>query len=290
MKAWNFRAMGTAVRVLTEGGSDVPTVPAVRAIVRTFEREERRFSRFRWDSELSLVNAAEGRWVSISPSFRSVMRVALDAAASTGGLFDPTVLDAMEAVGYDRTFDDVLAGARGALHPTSPCGRWRDVMLEDDLLRLPPGVGLDLGGLVKGWTADEAATRAVDTGLPWVLVNAGGDLRIAGDAPGIDIAVEDPDDPAGELGRLSVREGGVATSSTRSRSWGAGLHHVIDPRTGSPSATDLVQVTVTAPACAEAEILAKAVLLRGSSAAGEAAVSVTSGGRVLVTVPTEEAA
>ena len=200
MRGWSFRAMGTSVRVLTQAGTDVPFSSAVRAIVRTFEREERRFSRFRADSELSLVDAAEGRWVRISPPFCSVMRVALDAAASTGGFFDPTVLGAMVAVGYDCTFDDVLAGARGALHPTSPCGRWRDVVLEDELLRLPLGVGLDLGGLVKGSTADKAATRAVDAGLPWVLVNAGGDLRIAGDAPRIDIAVEDPDDPAGELG------------------------------------------------------------------------------------------
>lgn len=290
MNAWSFRAMGTSVRVLTEGGSAASTGPAFGAIVRTFEREDRRFSRFRGDSELSLVNAAEGRWVRISTPFRSVMRLALDAAASTGGLFDPTVLGAMEAVGYDRTFDEVLAGARGASHPTRPCGRWRDVVLEDELLRLPPGVGLDLGGLVKGWAADRAATRAVDAGLPWVLVNAGGDLRIAGDAPPIDVAVEDPDDPASEVGRLSIREGGVATSSTRSRAWGDGLHHVIDPRTGSPAATDLVQVTVTAPTCAEAEIRAKAVLLRGSAASGEAAVTVTSGGRVLVTVPTPEAA
>jgi thiamine biosynthesis lipoprotein len=290
VRAWRFRAMGTSVRVLTEGGSAVPTGPAGRAIVGTFEREERRFSRFRGDSELSLVNAAAGRPVRISSSFRSVMRLALDAAASTDGLFDPTVLGAMDAIGYDRDFDEVLAGARGVLHPSSPCGRWRDVFLEDDLLRLPVGVGLDLGGLVKGWAADVAAERAVEAGLPWVLVNAGGDLRIAGDAPRIDVAVEDPDDPESELGRLSVREGGVATSSTRSRSWGDGLHHVIDPRTGSPAATDLVQVTVTAPTCAEAEVLAKAVLLRDSGSAGEAAVTVTTRGRVLVTVPMEEAA
>lgn len=281
--------MGTSVRVLTEGACALATGPAARAIVGTFEREERRFSRFRGDSELSLVNAA-GRPVRISASFRSVMRLALDAAASTEGLFDPTVLGAMEAIGYDRDFDEVLAGARGVLHPTSPCGRWRDVVLKDDLLRLPAGVGLDLGGLVKGWAADAAAVRAVDAGLPWVLVNAGGDLRIAGDAPRIDIAVEDPDDPQNELGRLSVREGGVATSSTRSRSWGDGLHHVIDPRTGSPSTTDLVQVTVTAPTCAEAEVRATAALLRGSASSGEAAVAVSSRGRVLVTVPIEEAA
>lgn len=87
-----------------------------------------------------------------------------------------------------------------------------------------------------------------------------------------------------------MREGGVATSSTRTRAWGDGLHHVIDPTTGSSAATDLVQVTVTAPTCAQAEILSKADLLRGSRAAGGAAVSVTSEGRVLVTAPIEGAA
>ena len=67
MRRWSFRAMGTSVRILTEAGTDVPFSSAVRAIVRTFERGERRFSRFRGDSELSLVNAAEGRWVPTRP-------------------------------------------------------------------------------------------------------------------------------------------------------------------------------------------------------------------------------
>ncbi|HEX6580936.1 MAG TPA: FAD:protein FMN transferase [Actinomycetota bacterium] len=291
MRSWSFRAMGTTVRVLTSDDAPTDVVSAsARRILRTFEREEGRFSRFRSDSELSLVNAAAGRSMRVSIPFASVVRSALDAAASTEGLFDPTVLGAMDAIGYDRDFDELLAGARGALHPIHPCGRWRDVTLEDDHLTLPAGVGLDLGGLVKGWTADLAAIRGVDLGLRWVLVNAGGDLRIAGDAPRIDIAIEDPDDPRTELGRLWVRGGGAATSSTRSRSWGDGFHHVIDPRTGQPSMTDLVQVTVVATTCAEAEIRATEVLVRGSDAAGEAAVSVTSSGHVLLTVPIEEAA
>jgi thiamine biosynthesis lipoprotein len=283
--------MGTSIRVLTDARALESAVSSAAAAVRrTFEREERRFSRFRADSELSLVNAADGRPVRVSATFGSVTRLALDAARSTAGLFDPTVLGAMEAIGYDRDFDDVLAGARGVLHPTGPCGRWREVRLDDDVVRLPVGVGLDLGGLAKGWTADGAAVRAVDAGLPWVLVNAGGDLRIAGDAPKIAIAVEDPDDPCIELGRLSIREGGVATSTVRRRSWGPGLHHVIDPRTAAPSETDLLQVTVTASTCAEAEVRATEVLLRGSKAAGRAAVAVSAGGDMLVTVPIEVAA
>ncbi|MDP9119048.1 MAG: FAD:protein FMN transferase [Actinomycetota bacterium] len=291
MNGWSFRAMGTTVRVLTDERATAFAVSSAGEAIRlTFEREERRFSRFRADSELSRVNSAAGRPIRVSPTFASVMRLALDSAAATDGLFDPTVLGALKAAGYDRDFDELLAGARGALHPATTSGRWRDVILEDDLLALPRGAGVDLGGLVKGWTADTAASRALGAGLPWVLVNAGGDLRIMGDAPPVSVAIEDPDDPSVELGRLMVREGGVATSSIRSRSWGAGLHHVIDPRTGAPSETDVIQVTVAASTCADAEVRAKAGLLRGSSAADGSAVTVSSGGHVFVSVPMEEAA
>jgi FAD:protein FMN transferase len=291
VNTWTFRAMGTSIHILTDDSCAPRTVCAAATVIRrTFEREELRFSRFRAESELSRINAAPGRSIVLSPSFGTVMRLALDAARSTGGSFDPTVLYAMEAIGYDRDFDEVLAGARGVLRPAIPCGRWRDVTLEDDVLRVPAGVGIDLGGIAKGWTADLAASRAHDAGLPWVLVNAGGDLRIVGDAPTIDVAIEDPDDRGTKLGRLSIREGGLATSSIRSRSWGPGLHHVIDPRTGAPAQTDLLQVTVMAPTCAEAEVAATAALLVGTAAATRAAVAVTDDGRVLVGVPIEEAA
>ena len=94
-----------------------------------------------------------------------------------------------------------------------------------------------------------------------------------------------------ELGRLSIREGGLATLSIRSRIVGGpGLHHVIDPRTGAPAKTDLLQVTVTAPTCAQAEVRATAALLAGSAAKEQRAVAVTDDGRVLVGVPIEEAA
>lgn len=291
MNTWTFRAMGASIRILTDDGSAPRTVRSADGVIRrTFEREEIRFSRFHAESELSRVNAASGRSITLSPSFSAVMRLALEAARSTGGSFDPTVLFAMKAIGYDRDFDEVLAGARGMLRPAVPCGRWRDVTLDDDVLVVPAGVGIDLGGIAKGWTADLAATRALETGLRWVLVNAGGDLRIVGDAPAIDVAIEDPEDRAAEIGRLSIREGGLATSSIRSRSWGPGIHHVIDPRTGASAETDLLQVTVTAPTCAEAEVRATTALLAGSATTEETAVAVTDDGRVLVGVPIEEAA
>ncbi len=286
----DFRAMGTAIHLLGPAG-DPSFRRAAARVERRFAREERRFSRFRGDSELTRVNRAAGSATRVSRPFAEVLRMALEAAAATDGLFDPTVHDALVAAGYDRDFDEVLAGARGALHPAVPCGRWPEVEVDGCLVRPPADVHLDLGGIAKGWTVDRAAEDALAAGLPWALVNAGGDLRIAGSAPALDVAVEDPEHPEEALVRLRLSVGAVATSSVAKRSWGPGHHHVIDPRTGAPAATELLQASVWAPTCAEAEVLATRALLQGRSAAASLpCVLVTDDGDVLVAMPTEEAA
>ncbi|MGZ8629484.1 MAG: FAD:protein FMN transferase [Actinomycetota bacterium] len=240
---------------------------AARLVTDTFHVEEARYSRFRADSELSRINATAGSWTTVSSGFAALLRFALERAAATVGLFDPTVLRAMEAAGYDRDLDEVIEAARGALRPPVACGRWREIELGTHAVRLPHDVGIDLGGVAKGWTADLAAERALGAGLPWLLVSAGGDLRIMGDPPSLEIAVEDPDEPDRSLATLRLSTGAIATSSTRRRSWGPGLHHVIDPRTGAPSATGVVQATVWAPTCAEAEIASTVALLEGTTGA-----------------------
>ena len=286
----DFRAMGTAVHLL--GPAEDPAFRRAAARVeRRFAREERRFSRFREDSELTRLNRSSGSAVRVSRPFAEVLDLALAAADSSGGLFDPTVHDALVAAGYDRDFDEVLAGARGALHPATPCGRWAEVVLDGSLVRLPKGVHLDLGGLAKGWTVDRAAEDALAAGLPWALVNAGGDLRVAGAAPVLDVGVEDPERPADELVRLRLSAGAIATSSVVKRSWGPAQHHVIDPRTGAPAQTELLQASVWAPTCAEAEVLATQALLQGRSAAASlSCVLVADDGDVLVAMPAADPA
>jgi thiamine biosynthesis lipoprotein len=262
-----FRAMGTQISTVFPGTtSDRAVMIAFDRVAKIFAEEDRRFSRFRDDSELIAVNAASGRWTSVSADFELLLRFALRQAERTGGLFDPTVLHAVIAAGYDRDYDEVLAGARGALHPPHPCGRWVEIDLRPGRLHLPAGVGLDLGGVAKGWTADLAAEAAVDSGLHWAVVSAGGDLRIAGDTTGIDVAIEDPWVATEEVARLRLTRGALASSSTTRRAWGPGLHHVIDPRTGAPSDAAALQATVWASTCAEAETLATWAILTGPAA------------------------
>ena len=281
-----FRAMGTSVTMLAPWMSVGEHERACRRVEAIFSVEEERFSRFRGTSELTRVNRAAGTWTPVSARFEELARLALSQAERTQGLFDPTVLGAVIAAGYDRDFDEVLAGARVALQPAPACGRWADVEVKEGAIRLPAGIGLDLGGIAKGFTSDIAAEAVVTEGLPWVLVSAGGDLRLFGDAPAIDVGIEEPLDPQTSSARVALREGALATSSVVARAWGDGLHHVIDPRTGVPSLTDALQATVWAPTCAEAEVLATWALLSGSDAAATYPCAIaTVDGRLLMSFP-----
>jgi thiamine biosynthesis lipoprotein len=286
-----FRAMGTQVTCIGPAG-DPAFDTAVRSVVQAFEREERRASRFRSDSELSRVNASAGSWVAVSEPFAALVAIALAAWERTNGRFDPTLLGALVDAGYDRDFDELLAGARAELRPIDPAGRAGEVRLEHGRLHLPDGVGLDLGGLAKGWTVDLAARAALERGLPWILINAGGDLLLAGVPPedAILIAVEDPETTGQDLGRIELRGGALATSSVTRRAWGPGLHHLIDPTTGAPSAGPVVQATVWAATCTEAEISSKDALLQGEPFLDRApGLLVLRDGRVVTNLEASEA-
>ena len=284
-----FRSMGTDVELI--GPAADAAFGLASAVVRsTFTREDRRFSRFRAESELSHVNRRVGTPTPISDAFATVVALALEGAKRTRGLFDPTLLDAVIAAGYDRDFDELLAGARIAARPGRPGGRWREIELGDRMLCLPGDLGLDLGGIAKGWTVDRAAEAAFEAGLPWALVNAGGDLRIVGDAPpDLEVAIEDPEGASGDLGRLRLGTGALATSSITRRAWAPGLHHLIDPGTGAPSDGDVLQATVWATTCAEAEVSSTAAALQGETFLElGAGLLVCRDGRILTNLTTTE--
>jgi thiamine biosynthesis lipoprotein len=124
--------------------------------------------------------------------------------------------------------------------------------------RLRPGTQIDLGGIAKGWLADRLAEEMGGN----ALANLGGDLRACGEGP------QGQGWPVG-IGGVTVLlwDAAAATSGTLKRSWGSGLHHLIDPRSGRPAASDLQEVSVLAPSCSDAEVYAKTALLLGSTAA-----------------------
>ncbi|MBV9942785.1 MAG: FAD:protein FMN transferase, partial [Solirubrobacterales bacterium] len=128
----------------------------------------------------------------------------------------------------------------------------------------------DPGGIAKGVFADELAVQLAR--YEAVVVDCGGDLRLGGtEAPARQVHVASPFDDA-ILHTFVLRSSAVATSGIGKRSWvgvdGGVAHHLLDPRTGRPAFTGVVQVTALAPSASEAETLSKAALLRGPAQAG----------------------
>ncbi len=263
-------------RDLQAMNSDIELVGAGEGVERRLQRAERwlaayenRYSRFRLLSELTRLNAAAGRTVRVSLGLLQLVDLSLQLANRSGGLFDPTVLRDLEASGYDRSFE-LIAPASVRSKERGSSG-WRDIRVDHDArtVTLPAGTGIDLGGIGKGWAVDRMATIL---GTP-CLVNGGGDVFAAGRPPGKPawrVGVADPFRPEQDLIVLSVSDRGVATSSTVKRRWRVGdavLHHLIDPRTGRPSTSDAVQVTVVTSSAALADYHAKVALLQGADAA-----------------------
>lgn len=263
---------------------------------------ERRWSRFRPDSLVSRLNAADGEPVRVDTETRDLLRTAVEAWHLTDGRFDPTVLDALEVAGYVRSHE-LLAPPRHPWAPVAPslAGEgpqdraahrrhrdadprsselvatrrqppWPEAITFDDVAgtaALAPGARLDLGGIGKGRIADLVAERMLAAGAAGALVDLGGDVVVAGEGPDAGawaVAVEDPCEPERSLATVVLADGAVATSATTRRRWhhdGVDQHHLIDPATGQPSATDVAAATVVAGEATWAEVLAKAAVIAG---------------------------
>lgn len=273
MSEGRFRAMGTDCHVLVHApaGVDAELVELARSRV---ELLEQCWSRFRPDSELSLLNARAGTGpVDVSEDLLRLVERMRAAWLLSDGLFDPTVITSMTSLGYDADFATVAARPVASIDDVvlAAAPGMSGVRIEGSTVALPAGVGLDPGAIGKGLAADLIATELHAAGAQGVLVNLGGDVSVAGTVPeawaiGIEDERRASDDPERTLRILEFPEGtdrvGVATSTTLKRRWAQGRrHHVIDPRTGTMSSSDLVQATVVASTAWEAEVMATTALL-----------------------------
>jgi FAD:protein FMN transferase len=236
-------------------------------------------SRFRPDSELWRVNHACGQPVGISPLLTQALATALTAAWITDGDVDPTCGQSLARLGYDRDFAQARQDTADLGAPPAPAAGWQTVELDQErhTVRVPDSVMLDLGATAKALAADRAAARisaAVGCG---VLVNLGGDIRVAGEAPvggwrvGIldDLAYAASSAHAEPSQAVVIHDGGLATSSTHARAWQRGrarLHHIIAPSTGLPADSCWRTVSVAAATCVDANTASTAAILRGDRA------------------------
>jgi thiamine biosynthesis lipoprotein len=262
--------------------------------IERLEQLEQCWSRFRPDSELRDMDRRVGEPAAASPDLIDAVGRALSLWYVTDGYFDPTIRNALEELGYDRTFRAVAPDGPALAERATPAPGCDGIRIDREraTLLLPEGVGIDLGGIGKGLAADIVATGLVERGALGACVGLGGDVRVAGTPPAGEewpIRVEDPFDEEGTLCTRRLRDAAIVTSTTRFRRWSRGgrqLHHLIDPATGEPTDNGVLAVVATAAEAWWAEGVAKAALVAGVDEGiallerlGVAAVVVEVGGR-----------
>ena len=280
------RVMASELQIVVVGDDDRDRTLG-RALARTvglLDDLEARWSRFLPHSDITRLNNAPGAWVDVDPLTVTLVVSMIEAWRATEGAFDPSVLPILVDAGYRASVDDpwratILPDGQLVALGDDAGPTMGDIEVDRSNLavRLPAGLALDPGGIGKGLAADLAVQRLLDLGVAGALVSIGGDMTMAGSPPptssatdGWSISVEEPDPSNGELCRLVVSGGGVATSSTRSRRWvhaGQDRHHLVDPHLAAQSSTDLATVTVIARSGWIAEAHATAALLAGSDGA-----------------------
>lgn len=295
-----FPCFGGRCAVRVGGEDEREAAAAAREAKRMLLAAHAALSRFDPASELSRLNRDPRREVPASPLLRRVVAAALSAGMRSGGLVDATLVGEIEAAGYAESRDfagpgdrrDARAPAPRAAAPNPRAG-WCLFAVDEGAgtVSRPPGLRLDPGGIAKGLLADLVGESLVGFGS--YAVDCCGDLRVGGTRGRTHkVLVDDPD--GGEpLHELRIADGCVATSGITRRAWtdgeGRPAHQILDPATGRPAFTGVVQATAVAPSGLYAETLAKSALLVGPERAESqlpfGGVVVEEGGAVRVVEP-----
>lgn len=274
-----FACFGSECSVIVADGRAEEAAGAVALARQRLLDWHEQFSRFQPGSELSRLNHDLRATVPVSSLMRRIVGAGVRAAQMTGGLVDPTLGEQIERAGYASHLEGsgiplelalALAPPRAPAGP-DPAARWRQLAADRraGTVTRPPGVKLDPGGIAKGVFADELASLLADAGA--FVLDCAGDIRLGGSS-GVrrEVHVASPFDGS-TVHTFSLAAGGVATSGIGRRSWlavdGGPAHHLLDPSTGRPAFTGVVQVTALAPTATEAEVLAKAAILSGPDGA-----------------------
>ncbi len=263
---WQGLAMGApASLVLHHGGDSARAQAALAATLAELSRLEGMFSLFRADSVLSQLNRA-GRVDHAPPEFVALLRTALDMAALSNGVFDPSIQPL-----WILYFDHFVVGSNTQPPAADKVAlarnlvNWRSVRLAGSTVTLTrPGMGLSLNGVAQGFITDRCSEVLRAHGFSQMLVDMGEPRAVAAkpDGSAWQIGLADPRDPSRAVHTLSVLDQAVATSGGYgTRLDAAGLYtHLINPRTGR-TAPAFESVTVVAPSATQADALSTALAL-----------------------------
>ncbi|MBL8340357.1 MAG: FAD:protein FMN transferase [Rubrivivax sp.] len=261
--------MASPCEVLVEGVSREVAAGLLALAREEALRIERKFSRYRADSVVAMLHASGGQPVAVDDETAHLLDFAAHCHAASGGLFDVTsgVLRAAWRFDGGSTLPEPALVERLRQRVGWPRVQW-----QRPLLTLPEGMELDLGGIGKEYAVDRVLTLLRARTAAPLLVNFGGDLAVSGprsDGRAWSVGIEQPGGEAAAAGVIALAAGGLATSGDARRFLlkdGVRYGHLLDPRTGWPVRNAPRSVTVAAPTCTEAGVLATLAMLQGPEA------------------------
>ncbi|WP_421590954.1 FAD:protein FMN transferase [Shinella sp. M27] len=259
--SFKFDAIGMSWEIDTPA----PLVAETRAhILDLVERFDSIYSRFRHDSIVTrIANAAEGGRFSFPADAAPMFDLYDRLHDATAGAVDPLVGRDLELLGYDRDYmlvpDDEAIAATEAQRPI-----WsRDVQREVNSITTQRPLVIDVGAVGKGRVVDLISDLLAAEGFRDFVVDGSGDILHRGDTA-LDVGLEHPLDPQMVIGVANLINGSLCASASNRRTWGDGLHHVLDGRTGRPT-TEVIATWAIAADTATADGLATALFFGSSS-------------------------
>ncbi|HJZ72749.1 MAG TPA: FAD:protein FMN transferase [Vicinamibacterales bacterium] len=268
-------AMGSDLRLTAWTADEAAAHAAFDAAFREFDRLDALMSVWRAGSDVLRINEAAGtRAVAVSPDVREALRAARQVSEWTGGKFDVTFGPLADLWKFDHQNEDHSVPAADAVRSRLPLIDYRQIEIDDragTVFLRRPGMQVHLGGIGKGYAVERAAAILRRAGLADFMIQAGGDLYVAGLKAGRPwrLGINDPRGPDGKsFATLDLTDSTFSTSGDYARSFikdGIRYHHIIDPSTGQP-ARGCRSVTIVADSPLLADGLSTGVFLLGPEA------------------------
>jgi thiamine biosynthesis lipoprotein len=272
--------MNTIIRIqVTSSKGTVFTQEKIQHAFSFFDHVINHFSRFKPDSELSKLNRGKLKDTPISKELFDLIELALDAANITDGIYDPTVIDLLEAYGYDEKNSFANLKDKGLNEQIKKIIQNRPSFKEIELdksnrtVKLKRGQRIDMGSIAKGYAVDLALEYLASFKFEGVLVNAGGDIRAQGVSPKhlpwsialfkAPLPNKEIEVNSGAWGNIDLLNESISGSGGWARKVGI-FHHLINPKTGFPQ-NEISQDFVVAPSAKESDLWATVLFLLGKS-------------------------
>jgi thiamine biosynthesis lipoprotein len=264
-----YEALGTVCTINLYDGGTAELYDKIRGRLAEIETL---FSMRLPDSEISRINDSAGIGaVKVSTETLGLVRAACFFAEKTNGAFDPTVGPLVKLWGF--VTDTPRVPSRAEIAAVLPLVDWRQVQIDQGAgtVFLPKiGMSLDMGGIAKGYAADELVAIIADAGIRRAMIDLGGNIYVygtKGDGSFWRVGIKNPLEPVEKPAlRLDLITNSVVTSGAYERNFaekGVVYHHILDPETGYPAKSGLISATVVSRSSLAADALSTASFVLG---------------------------